>query len=502
MGVNIGYEGPRTYREHHNWPSAIEHAEAVRASIHKDILRGTKAGPYLNPPFHSFVGSPMGCFRKKHSSKHRVIHDLSYPPGSSINDFINIDNYRLQYLSMDDVVAKIKKSGQYTLLSKIDLEDAFKSIPVRPEDWPLLGSTFDYFYPDTGRYEKCYFYDKVLQFGSRSSPKLFTDFAKAANLIMKYNGVTYSDQYLDDYITMGPPGSPICQANLDIMITTCESLGFSLNPNKIVQPTTCLQFLGIVIDTSLMELRISEERLQDILTELDNWSHRRTATKRQLLSLIGKLIFVCRVVRPGRIFVQRLIDLSKTAMHLHHKIRLTTPALLDIYWWQQFLPLWNKTSVFYNDQWVEDTALHLYTDASNIALAAYYDGEWFVVPFVSSTSLFLSMSINWRELCAIALALSTWGPQWQGQKLILHCDNMCVVECINQGSSKNIDIMHLIRNMFYICAHYCFEITARYVNTKDNNIADSLSRLQFSRFRQFAPTASATMTSPSLAVLF
>ena len=199
--------------------------------------------------------------------------------------------------------------------------------------------------------------------------------------------------------------------------------------------------------------------------------------------------------------MQRLIDLSKQVRHLHHKVRLTVDALMDIEWWIKFLPSWNGKSVFYNTFWTDSNTMHLYSDASNVALAAYFDGQWFVVPFEGSLAVLSLFSINWREMCAVALAVSTWGSQWQGQRIIMHCDNMCVVECINHGASRSPDIMRLIRNMFFVCAQYGIEVTARYVNTKCNDIADSLSRLQFERFYSCAPMADKVMTHPDLSVL-
>ena len=285
------------------------------------------------------------------------------------------------------------------------------------------------------------------------------------------------------------------------MLQTCSDVGFAVNPQKVEQPTTTLEFLGIVLDTVKMEMRISIERMNDILTELRQWVFRKRATKRQLLSLIGKLMFVCRVVKPGRIFVQRLINLSKSVSCLHHKVRITSDAIMDIQWWLQFLPSWNRKSVFYNVHWIDSDVLHLYTDASNVALAAYFDGHWFVIPFEGKFITLAMFSINWRELCAIALAVATWGELWQGQRIVLHCDNNCVVECLNKGCSRSPDMMRLIRNMFFLCAKYSVEISARYVNTKANDIADSLSRLQFERFFACAPLADKYMSIPNITVL-
>ena len=134
QGVDIGYRGPRLYHEHENWPSVYKHAATVKASIEKDTQTGVTIGPFTQPPFQAFVGSPMGCFKKKHSSKYHVVHDLSYPPGQSINHHIDIDEYRMHYMSLDDVVSKVQQLGQNALLTKLDLESAYKHIPIRRED--------------------------------------------------------------------------------------------------------------------------------------------------------------------------------------------------------------------------------------------------------------------------------------------------------------------------------------------------------------------------------
>ncbi len=82
QGVDIGYKGPRHLRIHDNWPSVYKNCNAVCDVISKDIAAGITFGPFTHPPFPHFVSSPMGAFQKKHSSKYRVVHDLSYPPGT------------------------------------------------------------------------------------------------------------------------------------------------------------------------------------------------------------------------------------------------------------------------------------------------------------------------------------------------------------------------------------------------------------------------------------
>lgn len=490
-GVRIGYRGPRTPRVCKNWPSTRKLASAVKASIKKDLCLGRKLGPFPSPPSQNFIGSPMGAFQKRSSSKVRVIHDLSWPPGESVNDFISSEDYAVEYMSVDDVVKSVKRYGPETLLAKLDLADAFHHVLVHPDDWELLGSSYDEQDID-GNIHTQYYVSAVLPFGLRSSPKLFTDIAHAMKLIMIYRGTTDVDHYLDDYITLGPPETEICENNLNVMLEVCQDVGFAVNPNKVVLPCTVLEFLGIIIDTHKMELRISQDRLEAVVTELKKWKNQTKAQKRGILSLIGKLSFVSRVVRSGRTFLRRMIDLSKKAKYLHHKIRLTKAFQADIDWWLEYLPKWNGVSAFYDDNWVSNVDIDLFTDASDKAVAGYYNGAWFMLPATTSHS------INWRELYAIVVAAATFGMQWQGKRILFHCDNMCIVQVLCSGTCKSKEIMCLVRKLFFIAAKYEFECSATYINTKVNTIADALSRCNWELFKKLAPNAQAAMTEPVL----
>jgi hypothetical protein len=460
---------------------------AVTDSIQKDISKGRKAGPFPSPPFNTFRGSPLGAFPKKRSSsKIRVINDLSWPPGKSINDGIDTDDCKVQYMRIDDVVQYIRTLGKGTLLAKLDLEDAFNHVLVRPEDWDLLGLTWDNVLTN-GDVHTDYYVSMVLPFGLRSAPKLFSEFALATKLIMYRNGVTYADNYLDDYITAGPADTNVCAHNLAVMLNTCSDVGFAVNPAKVVQPSTEMEFLGIIIDTDKLELRISQERLNNIIQELDEWQGKKKAKKRDLLSLIGKLSFISKVVRSGRTFIRRLIDLSKRVKHLHYKVKLNKAAQGDIQWWVDYLPTWNGKGMFHDQDWVQSNDMELFTDASNIGLGGYFQGEWFVIPV--SERLQKDTHICYREMLALLVAATVWGRHWAGKNVLFHCDNMGVVGAVESGTSKCPQLMNLIRKLFFIAARHQFDFKTVYVSTTDNNLADALSRMDMPRFHKAAPEA-------------
>ena len=215
------FKGPLLNQIFPNWNSVIDLRDAVKKSIEHDISMNWKVGPFLEPPFENFVGSPMGAFAK--SSKTCVTHDLSWPPERSINCFIPSELCSVKYISVEDAVSLVKERGPGCLMSKVDLSNAYKQVGVRPKDWPLLGTTW---LNDEGSTE--YYYDTVLPFGCRSSAVQFDKMAQGLEYMMKLDGATNCIHYLDDTFTCGAAGTDECLSNLETILATCAEAGVAL----------------------------------------------------------------------------------------------------------------------------------------------------------------------------------------------------------------------------------------------------------------------------------
>ena len=136
-----------------------------------------------------------------------------------------------------------------------------------------------------------------------------------------------------DFLLLSLPGLPTCQDSMSTMLQVGQELGMPVAMEKSEGPATCLTFLGIELDSSLQQLRLSLTKLQDITSYTKSWLGKRSSTKRELMSLIGKLAFAAKVVPAGSLFLHCLIHLSTTARRLHHQIRLNTDARADVAWW-------------------------------------------------------------------------------------------------------------------------------------------------------------------------
>ena len=101
--------------------------------------------------------------------------------------------------------------GPSAQLAKIDIKNAYRIILVHPDNRPLLGMSW-------GNH---LYVDKALPFGLRSAAKLFNAIADTLEWIAKHMGIEFQRHYLDDFITIGHPGSEECIAHLHLLIDLC-----------------------------------------------------------------------------------------------------------------------------------------------------------------------------------------------------------------------------------------------------------------------------------------
>ena len=252
-------------------------------------------------------------------------------------------------------------------MSKIDVKHAFRLLPVKPAQWILLGICW----------LNRIFIDTRLPFGLRSSPAIFNKFADAICwIIQNVFKITNIVHYSDDFLLVSPDNIHTAQTELNTVKRAFEHLDIPTADDKLEGPTTSITYLGILIDSTDLTIKVPHDKRTEIIDTLNTWSYRKKCTKRELLSLIGKLSFICKVIRPGRMFLRRLITLSTSVKQLHHHISLNKEARADIQWWIQNLPHLNQKSIIPELFTINSNDLKLFTDASNIGFGAILDNAW------------------------------------------------------------------------------------------------------------------------------
>ena len=299
-GFCLGYTGPRFSIVPKNLRSALDNPTKVSEAIVKELEHKHIAGPFEVPPIHPLHCSPLGAVPKKHQSW-RLILDLSSPKGKSVNEHISREDYSVTFTKFDDAVYLVKKAGKGELMAKLDIKHAFRIVPVYPDDWDLLGTCW----------QGQFYVELHLPFGCRSSVVIFNTFADTLAWILRVKYlIEMLVHYLDDFFTCGKANTSECARNIEIICNVFASLGVPLAHDKLIGPITCLVYLGTEIDSVAQVIQLPHQKFQDLVGVLNFLHQRKKCTKRELLSLIGKLSFAAKVIRPGRIFLQRLIDLS------------------------------------------------------------------------------------------------------------------------------------------------------------------------------------------------
>ena len=316
--------------------------------------------------------------------------------------------------------------------------------------------------------------------------------ADAAEWIVRRRGVKFLIHYLDDYLIIGAPHSNECKESLEILLSTFGRLGIPVADDKLEGPESCLKFLGFEVDSQNMVIRLPLAKLTEMQQLIQDWQKKKSATKKELESLVGKLAFASQVVKPGKTFLRRMFELISVARHSHHHIRLNVEFRSDLYWWATFLCSWNGVSIL-EQYGCQATAVHFFTDASGLfGCGALWSPFWFQLQWPHSyRDQHLKLkeeSITLKEILPIVVACAVWGHLWRNKSVMAHCDNQGAVAAVNSGYSRVPQIMHMLRCLFFIRAHLGIKLRAVHVPGKDNELADAISRnnlhLSFSQVPQ------------------
>ena len=115
----------------------------------------------------------------------------------------------------------------------------------------------------------------MLPFGLRSAPKNFNSVADALQWVVRRQGARWLFHYLDDFLCLGSPGTEECSLALATLLGTCEELHFPLATEKQMGPASCIEFLGIELDSATMQLRLPVEKLEYFKSTVKGWSGRK-----------------------------------------------------------------------------------------------------------------------------------------------------------------------------------------------------------------------------------
>ena len=452
------------------------------AFVDKLINQELMEEKYIRAPVRPHCIHAIGAVAKA-DGKFRPITDCKRPLGSSINNYMSKTCDTFSYKSVDDVCNMLYPN---CYMASVDISSAYRSISVHPSQWKYQGVRW----PIDGSDELLF--DVRICFGARSAPYLFTQISNFITRCMARRGYYHMVNYLDDFLVLGDSFESCQEAQLTL-ISILISLGFGIAWKKCSSPSTLTQYLGINFDSVSMQISLPPHKVEKLHSELAFFTGRTRATKNQLQRLCGVLAHCSKVIRGGRTFSRRIIDLLSALPDGNPRISLSEEFHLDLSWWLEFSKMFNGVACLIKYNYGQGPSIH--TDSSFSGFGVVSGVHW-LAGYFSSLNLpygcavldpshghWLNyeldvMNINVLELFPVLLAAREWGHTWSDQHIVCYSDNTQVVSCVNRGTSSNVHCMSMLREIFWYSALYNFHITCRHVRGVDNYLPDLLSRIR------------------------
>ena len=142
-------------------------------------------------------------------------------------------------------------------------QDRFKtclrSVGTHPFRWKVTGMSWLF----QGTSTSTFLFDKRLPFGARTSPMIFYRLTQSVCRMMARHGFTVL-AYMDDFLII-EPSQQQCQIAVETLVSLLQSLSFTINWSKVVQPSQSLYFLGVEMETVNRVLQLPRDRVSELL---------------------------------------------------------------------------------------------------------------------------------------------------------------------------------------------------------------------------------------------
>lgn len=119
------------------------------------------------------------------------------------------------HVGVQDAAMVVVDRGRGPLMAKVDMQNAYRHIPIHPDDQWLMGMLW----------EGDLYINTALPIGLRSALKISMAIADAEEWVVKQEGGNFIMLYLDDFILLGAPMSPECAGVLTTLLSVFDRLG-------------------------------------------------------------------------------------------------------------------------------------------------------------------------------------------------------------------------------------------------------------------------------------
>ena len=188
---------------------------------------------------------------------------------------------------------------------------------VTASSWTLLGGQFSVFWSEmcTG-----YFSPHLLRYCSYACPSV------------------YFGCLLFGWFLLIADGRENCSYAQNTLITLLRTLGFTVNWDKLIFPTTRVKFLGLIIDSVKERVELPEDKVLDLIGKTSQMAYRRKVSRAEMEVLCGHLIFASRSGHVASTFTRIFLDAMNSLREDSHRLRISVLLRDELLWWSSIAP--------------------------------------------------------------------------------------------------------------------------------------------------------------------
>ena len=389
--------------------------------------------------------------RRKPDGTFRLILNLK-----NLNTNLEYNHFKMT--TLQSILTLVRKN---CFMTSIDLKDAYYSIKVKPEltkflKFELLGVL----------YEFC-----TLPNGLSQGPRKFTKLTKPPLSCLRKEGVIV-DIYIDDLFNTADSFEECLQGEMKT-ISLFHDLGFVIHPEKSqFVPSQQITYLGFVIDSQKMQVRLTEEKKLNIIEKTKIFLKPCTFSIREVASFIGTLTSSLPGILYGPLHYRNLERDKNEALkyakgNFNNNMRISPLGSQDI--------LWFKNNIMTSYAPIEFPRISqiIYTDASLTGWGACWGNQSTGGTWLEGEK---EQHINVLELKAVLFGLKCFVKE-PNKHIKIFSDNTTTIACINKkGTSRSPPCHAIALHIWEWAESMSTHLTAAHVPGVENIEADKESR--------------------------
>ena len=376
----------------------------------------------------------------------------------ALNQYVQPQHFKME--GMQNLRDLLRQNDWMT---KLDLKDAYFTIPIHSNHRQHLRFSV----------EEQSFQFTCLPFGLSSAPWIFIKILKPVAALLREHGVRLI-VYIDDMLIMSE-SIDLAKEHTAALTYLLENLGFLLSEKSVSKPAQEMDFLGMVVDSVAMRLKIPGGKMKKIRQEARGLLNPTAVSAREVSRIIGKMTAMSQGIPPAPLFYRCLQrDLSRALERGQQSYETACPlshgAREELQWWITYLERWNGKSLL-----VHQPELTIESDASLRGWGAASRDVQTGGPWSPEEKQY---HINCLEILAAFLAIKTFMKNRTDTTILILIDNTTAVAYINNlGGTVSPRATEIAKELWMWCLERNITVKAQYLPGVENVRADMESRI-------------------------